>query len=72
LDPAADLVLYCGTLPLVTGGFVHGQRYEMALHVPERSTLSHTYHHGAHQPRDQPDTKAMHHAGVVARQDAVA
>ncbi|MGI5170928.1 DUF2848 family protein [Spirillospora sp. CA-253888] len=38
-----DLVLYCGTLPLLAETFVHGTRWRMDLRLPGGPLLSHTY-----------------------------
>ncbi|MFC9970960.1 DUF2848 family protein [Spirillospora sp. NPDC127200] len=38
-----DLVLYCGTLPLLTESFVHGTCWRLELRLPGGPVLSHTY-----------------------------
>jgi uncharacterized protein DUF2848 len=39
-----DLVMFCGTLPLLDGEFVPGARWQLQLRTPEGATLSHEYH----------------------------
>jgi 4-hydroxyphenylacetate 3-monooxygenase len=36
-------VMFCGTLPLLTGAFVYGATYELELRLPDGTSLSHTY-----------------------------
>lgn len=38
-----DLVLFCGTLPLLTGEFVFGTRWRLELALPGGPRLTHTY-----------------------------
>lgn len=38
-----DLVLFCGTFPLITGAFVHGSAWQMCLAMPDGTTLTHRY-----------------------------
>ena len=38
-----DLVLYCGTLPLLGGQFVHGEKWTLSLRLPGATELTHTY-----------------------------
>ena len=38
-----DLVLFCGTLPLLTGEFVFGERWQLELVLPGGTRLTHTY-----------------------------
>lgn len=40
---ADDLVLFCGTFPLLTGTFVHGSAWQMCLGMPDGTTLTHRY-----------------------------
>ncbi|TDD72800.1 DUF2848 domain-containing protein [Actinomadura darangshiensis] len=40
---AGDLVLFCGTLALLGGTFVHGDRWSLSLSLPAGSRLTHTY-----------------------------
>lgn len=39
----ADTVMFCGTLPLLTGEFVYGTAYEMEMHLPHGQSLTHAY-----------------------------
>ncbi|MET8352254.1 DUF2848 family protein [Micromonospora sp. NPDC005206] len=39
----ADTVMFCGTLPLLTGEFVYGTSYEMEMHLPDGQSLTHAY-----------------------------
>lgn len=39
----ADLVLFCGTLPLLTGDFVHGTHWRLRLELAGGPALSHVY-----------------------------
>jgi len=39
----ADGMMFCGTLPLLTGSFVYGASYELALRLPDGAELTHTY-----------------------------
>jgi len=50
-----DLILFCGTLPLVAETFIYGTRWQLALQLPDGTTLSHTYHslYGQDVPRPQ-------------------
>lgn len=41
--PAGDVVLFCGTLPLLTGEFVAGQSWQITLTTPDGIILSHSY-----------------------------
>ena len=36
-------LMFCGTLPLLTGSFTFGARYELELTTPNGRSLSHTY-----------------------------
>jgi 4-hydroxyphenylacetate 3-monooxygenase len=38
-----DLVLFCGTLPLLDGEFVAGARWTLSLALPSGAELTHTY-----------------------------
>ncbi|MER5183308.1 DUF2848 family protein [Streptomyces sp. NPDC002896] len=38
-----DVVLFCGTLPLIDGTFVHGSSWRTRLHLPGGPTLTHAY-----------------------------
>ena len=38
-----DLVMFCGTLPLLNGEFVTGTAWDLGLHVPGQATLQHRY-----------------------------
>ena len=38
-----DLVLFCGTLPLLGGKFVHGEKWTLSLRLPGSTELTHTY-----------------------------
>lgn len=38
-----DLVMFCGTLPLLEGRFVAGTSWDLTLSVPDRATLEHQY-----------------------------
>ncbi|KAA9162669.1 DUF2848 domain-containing protein [Amycolatopsis acidicola] len=40
---AADLVLYCGTLPLLGGEFVYGSHWRIRLRLPGGLALTHAY-----------------------------
>lgn len=42
-DLAEDTVMFCGTLPLLTGEFVYATRYEMKMRVPGEPTLTLDY-----------------------------
>jgi uncharacterized protein DUF2848 len=42
-DEGRDLVCFAGTLPLLTGEFVAGTDWELALALPDGRTISHTY-----------------------------
>lgn len=42
-DATGDLVLFCGTLPLLGGKFVHGSYWRVHLELPERTVLTHAY-----------------------------
>jgi hypothetical protein len=42
-DVSGDLVLFGGTLPLLTGGFRYGRRWLLRLELPDGSTLTHDY-----------------------------
>ncbi|GHF31720.1 DUF2848 family protein [Amycolatopsis bartoniae] len=42
-DIDGDLVLFCGTLPLLTGEFVFGERWRLELALPGGTRLTHTY-----------------------------
>ncbi|WP_053170678.1 DUF2848 family protein [Streptomyces sp. SBT349] len=46
-----DLVLFCGTLPLLDGTFVHGTRWRLRLGLPDGTELTHAYQA---QPADLP------------------
>lgn len=43
LDLGADALMFCGTLPLLTGAFVYGSTYELEMRLPNGMTLSHSY-----------------------------
>ncbi|MGA4837351.1 DUF2848 family protein [Streptomyces sp. G45] len=38
-----DLVLFCGTFPLLTGAFVHGSHWRVCLGLPDGTALTHRY-----------------------------
>lgn len=38
-----DSVMYCGTLPLLTGEFSYGDTYRLELRLPDGRSLSHSY-----------------------------
>lgn len=38
-----DVVLFGGTVPLLTGAFVHGARWEVSLTVDQGAEITHTY-----------------------------
>jgi hypothetical protein len=40
---AGDLVLFCGTMPLLGGEFVHGSQWRIHLELPGGPTLTHAY-----------------------------
>lgn len=42
-EPTGDAVMFCGTLPLITGEFVHGTAWEMELRLPDGRTLTLAY-----------------------------
>ncbi|MEV8637135.1 DUF2848 family protein [Streptosporangium sp. NPDC051023] len=42
-DITQDVVLFCGTLPLLGGTFVHGRSWRVRLHLPGGQTMTHTY-----------------------------
>lgn len=42
-EVTGDLVLYCGTLPLLGGGFVYGDYWRIHLELPGGKTLTHAY-----------------------------
>jgi hypothetical protein len=42
-DAGGDLVLFGGTLPLLTGEFRYGRRWLLRLELPDGSTLTHDY-----------------------------
>ncbi|WP_258053016.1 DUF2848 domain-containing protein [Streptomyces sp. Ru73] len=42
-DVTGDLVLFCGTFPLLTGEFVHGSSWRLSLSLPDGTTLTHAY-----------------------------
>ncbi|MFD0889473.1 DUF2848 family protein [Streptosporangium algeriense] len=42
-DSAGDLVLFCGTMPLLGGGFVHGDHWRIHLELPAGTVLAHAY-----------------------------
>lgn len=42
-DIAGDLVLFCGTLALLGGTFVHGDTWSVSLSLPAGSRLTHSY-----------------------------
>ena len=45
---AGDLVMFCGTLPLLGGTFVHGRTWSLSLRLPTGAQLTHTYEtHGS-------------------------
>jgi hypothetical protein len=43
VDLTGDAVIFCGTLPLLTGEFVYGSVYELEMRLPDGTTLSHSY-----------------------------
>ena len=43
LDLGADALMFCGTLPLITGAFVYGSTYELEMRLPNGMTLGHSY-----------------------------
>ncbi|RKS78740.1 uncharacterized protein DUF2848 [Actinomadura pelletieri DSM 43383] len=38
-----DIVMFCGTLPLLGGSFVHGSRWRIRLEPPDGQALTHEY-----------------------------
>jgi hypothetical protein len=42
-DVAGDLVLFCGTFPLLGGNFVFGGQWDLSLSLPDGRTLVHGY-----------------------------
>lgn len=42
-QPEGDLVVFGGTLPLLTGEFVHGTHWLMQLELADGTTLTHSY-----------------------------
>jgi hypothetical protein len=42
-EVAGDLVLFCGTFPLLGGEFVFGDRWELHLTLPDGQVLTHVY-----------------------------
>ncbi|RKN37020.1 DUF2848 family protein [Streptomyces hoynatensis] len=42
-EPEGDLVLFLGTLPLLTGSFVYGTRWRLRLGLPDGTRLEHAY-----------------------------
>jgi hypothetical protein len=40
---ADEALMFCGTLPLLNGAFVFGDRYELELRLPGGTSLHHTY-----------------------------
>jgi 4-hydroxyphenylacetate 3-monooxygenase len=42
-DVTGDLVLFCGTMPLLTGDFVAGEHWRVWLAGPDGMTLQHAY-----------------------------
>ena len=42
-EPTGDGVMFCGTLPLITGEFVHGTTWTMELRLPDGPTLTLAY-----------------------------
>jgi hypothetical protein len=40
---SGDLVIFCGTLPLLTGEFVHGHHWRIQLTLPDGARLTHAY-----------------------------
>lgn len=42
-DMAGDLVMFCGTLPLLGGTFVHGDTWSLSLSLPAGPRLTHFY-----------------------------
>ncbi|WEH36903.1 DUF2848 family protein [Streptomyces sp. AM 4-1-1] len=38
-----DLVMFCGTLPLLTGAFVYGTHWRLELELPSGQALAHSY-----------------------------
>ncbi|MPV35540.1 DUF2848 family protein [Georgenia subflava] len=51
--PGGDLVMFGGTLPLLTGTFVAGSAWELELRLPDGVTLRHSYT-ADRAPRTQP------------------
>jgi 4-hydroxyphenylacetate 3-monooxygenase len=41
--PEDDLVVFCGTLPLLTGEFVAGRKWQLDMRLPGGPALSHAY-----------------------------
>lgn len=39
----SDALMFCGTLPLLSGSFVYGSTYELELRLPDGTSLGHTY-----------------------------
>ncbi|NBE50138.1 DUF2848 family protein [Streptomyces boluensis] len=42
-DVTGDLVLFCGTFPLLTGAFAHGSHWRVCLNLPNGTALTHSY-----------------------------
>ncbi|MFF4991515.1 DUF2848 family protein [Streptosporangium saharense] len=42
-EVTGDLVLFCGTMPLLGGEFVHGDHWRIHLELPAGTVLAHTY-----------------------------
>lgn len=42
-DSSGDLVLFCGTFPLLGGDFVYGAHWRMHLEIPGGTVLTHSY-----------------------------
>lgn len=42
-EATGDMVLFCGTLPLLGGTFVHGSYWRMHLELPGLTVLTHAY-----------------------------
>ncbi len=43
-DPLrGDALMFCGTLPLLTGAFIYGSSYDLELRLPDGTSLHHAY-----------------------------
>ncbi|MWA02966.1 DUF2848 domain-containing protein [Actinomadura sp. LD22] len=50
-EVSGDLVLFCGTFPLLDGSFVHGETWSLSLRLPGLAQLTHTYTTASRQER---------------------